>query len=92
MLQPNVALKAVRDHAIDTLSLALVARSKVSEVNVNLSKVTNSNIIHMSKEIEGILNTRLLKASIQLSKSEESKAKTSNLLRKLRVEIKALES
>ena len=87
-----MALKAVRDHAIDTLSLALEAGSKVSKVNVNLSKVPNSNIIHLSKEIVGILNTRLLKASIQLSKSKESKAKTSNLLRKLRVEMKALKA
>ena len=30
LLQPNVALKLVRDHATDTLSLALAAGSKVS--------------------------------------------------------------
>ena len=92
MLQPNVALKEVRDHPTDTLSLALAAGSKVSEVNLNLSKVANSDIIHLRKEIRDILNTRLLKASIQLSKSEESKAKNSNLLRKSRVEIKALKA
>ena len=92
LLQPNVALKAVRVHATDTLSLALAVGSKVSEVNVELSKIPHSNIIHLSKEIGGILNTRLLKANIQLSKSVKSKAKTSNLLRKLRVEIKALKA
>ena len=70
LLQPNVALKTVRYHATDTLSLALAAGSKVSEVNVNLSKVPNSDIIHLRKEIGSILNTRLLKASIQLSESE----------------------
>ena len=69
LLQSNVALKEVWDHATDTLILALVG-SKVTEVNVNLSKVPNSNVIHLSKEIGGILNNRLLKASIQLSKSE----------------------
>ena len=90
--QPNVPLKTVRDHATDTLSIALAVGTKVSEVNVSLSKVPTSDIIHPNKEIGDILNTRLLKANIQLSKSEESKAKTSNLLRKLRVEIKALKS
>ena len=38
------------------------------------------------------MNTRLLKATIQLSKSEESKEKTLNLLRKSRVDIKALKA
>ena len=85
-------LKVVQDHATDTLRLSLGEGSKVTEVNVNLSKVPNSDVIHLSKEIGGILNNKLLKASIQLSKSEESKAKTSNILRKSRVEIKALKS
>ena len=87
-----MALKTVRDHATDTLSLALEVGNKVSEVNVILSKVPTSNIIHLNKETGDILNTRLLKATIQLSKSKESKAKTSNLLRKSRVEIKALKA
>ena len=86
--QPNMALKNVQDHATDTLSLALAVGNKVSEVNVSLSKVPTSDIIHLNKEIGDILNTRLLKATIQLSKSEESKARTSNLLRNSKVEIK----
>ena len=87
-----MALKTVRDHATETLSLALEVGSKVSEVNVSLSKVPTSDIIHLNKETRDILNARLLKATIQLSKSEESKAKTSNLLRKSIVEIKSLQS
>ena len=90
--QPNVALKTVRDHATDTLRLALAIGNKVSEVNVSLSKVPTSDIIHLNKETGDILNIRLLKATIQLSRSEKSKVKNSNLLRKLRVEIKALKS
>ena len=39
-----------------------------------------------------ILNARLLKATIQMSKLEESKEKTLNLLRKVRVENKALKT
>ena len=64
MPYPNVALKTVRDHAIDTLSLALAMGNKVSEVNVNLSKVPTTNIIHLNKETGDILNTRLLNATI----------------------------
>ena len=79
-------------HAIDTLNLALEIGNKVSEVSVNLSKVPTTNIIHMNKETGDILNTRLLKATIQMSKLEESKVKTSNILRKTRVENKALKS
>ena len=74
--QPNVALKTIRDHATDTLSLALAVGNKVSKVNVSLSKVPTSDIINLNKEIGDILNTRLLKDAIQLSKSEESKART----------------
>ena len=85
-----MALKTVRDHATDSLSLGLAVGNKVSEVNVSLSKVPTSDIIHLNKETGEVLNTRLLKATIQLSKSEESKAKTSNILRKSRVEIKEL--
>ena len=90
--QPNVALKTVWDHATDTLSIALAVGNKVSEVNVSLSKFPTFDIIHLNKEIGDILNTRLLKAAIQLYKSEESKARTSNLLRKSKVEIKALKA
>ena len=89
---PNVVLKTVRDHATDTLSLALAMGNKVSEVSVNLSEVPTTDIIHLNKETGDILNARLLKATIQMSKLEESKAKTLNLLRKVRVEKKALKA
>ena len=92
MHYPNVALNTIRDHATDTLSLALAMGNKVLEVNVNLSKVPTTNIIHLNKEIQDILNARLLKATIQMSKLEESKTKTLNLLRKVRVENKALKA
>ena len=82
MPYPNVALKTVRDHATDTLSLALEMGNKVSEVSVNLSKVPTPNIIHLNKDTRDILNTILLNAIIQVSKLEESKEKNLNLLRK----------
>ena len=66
--------------------------NKVSEVSVNLSKVPTTDIIHLNKETRDILNARLLKATIHISKLEESKAKTLNLLRKVRVENKALKA
>ena len=44
-----MALNTVRDHAIDTLRLALSMGNKVSEVNVNLSKVPTTDIIHLNK-------------------------------------------
>ena len=87
---PNVALKTVRDHATDTLSMALTVGNKVSEVNVNLTKVPITDIIHLNKETDDILNTRLLKATLQMSKLKLRKEKTQDLLRKVRVENKAL--
>ena len=90
MSYPNVVLKTVRDHAIDTLSLALAMGNKVSEVSVNLSKVPTTDIIHLNKETGDLLNAILLKATIQMSKLEESKVKNLNILRKVRVENKAL--
>ena len=82
MPHPNIALKTVRDHATDTLSLALAMGEKVFEVSVNISKVPTTDNILLNKETRDILNTRLLKATIQMSKLEESKAKTLNLLRR----------
>ena len=57
-------LKTVRDHATDTLILVLTMGNRVLEVNVNLTKVPTTNIIHFNKETGDILNTRLLKATI----------------------------
>ena len=59
---------------------------------MNLSKVPTIDIIHLNKETGDILNARLLKATIQMSKLEESKAKTLNHLRKVRVENKSLKA
>ena len=92
MPYPNVALNTVRDHATDTLSLALAMGNKVSEVNVNLAKVPTTDIIHLNKETGDILNARLLKATIQMSKIEGSKTKTLDLLMKVRVEKKSLKA
>ena len=59
---------------------------------MNLSKVPTTDIIHLNKETEDILNSRLLKATIQMFKLEESKTKALNLLRKVRVENKSLKA
>ena len=88
--KPDVVLKTVRDHATDTLSLAMTVGNKVSEVKVNLENIPTTDIIHLNKETSDILNTRLLKATLQMSKLESSKIKTQDLLRKVRVENKAL--
>ena len=70
---PNVALKTVRDHAIDTLSMALTVGNKVSEVNVNLVEVPTTYIIHLNRETGDLLNTILMKATLHMSKLELSK-------------------
>ena len=87
-----MALKTISDHATDTLSLALAIGNKVLEVILNLSNVPTTDIIHLNKETRDILNARPLKATIHMSKLEESKAKTLDILRKVRVENKALKA
>ena len=87
-----MALKTARDHATDTLILDLIVGNKVSEVNVNLRKVPTTDIIHLNRETSDILNARLLKSTLQISKLEASKTKTLDLLRKVRVENKALKA
>ena len=86
----DVTLKVVRDHVKDTLSLAMIVGNKVSEVNVNLENIPTIDVIHLNRETSDILNTKLLKATIQVSKMESNKNKTRDLLRKERVENKAL--
>ena len=88
---PNVALNTIRDHATDTLSLALMMGNKVSKVNVKLAKVPTIDIIHLNKETGDIFNARLLKATIHMSKLEESKTKTLNILRKVIAKHRILE-
>ena len=80
----------MRDHAIDTLNMTLTVSNKVSKVNVNLAKVPTTDIIHLNRETIDILNTRLLKVTLHMSKLDLSKEKTQGLLRKVRVENKAL--
>ena len=61
---PNVALKTIRDHATYTLSLALTMANMVLEVNVNLTKVPTTDIIHLNRETSDILNAILLIAAL----------------------------
>ena len=86
----DVALNTVRDHATDTLNLAMMVGNKVSEVKVNIQNIPTTDIIHLNRETSDILNTTLLKATLQISKLESSKKKNQDLLRKVRVENKAL--
>ena len=60
----DVTLKSLRDHVKDTLSLAMTMGNKVFKVNVNLGNIPTTNIIHLNRETNDILNTRLLKARI----------------------------
>ena len=59
---------------------------------MNLSKVPTTDIIHLNKETGDVLNARMLNATINMSKLEESKTKTLNILRKVRVENKSLKA
>ena len=88
---PDVALKTIRDHATNTLSMAMRMGNKVSKVNVSdLETIRTTDIIHLNRETNDILNTILLKATLHISKLESSKIKTQDILRKVRVENKAL--
>ena len=84
-------MKTVRDHTTDTLSLAMTMGNKVSEVRVNLENVPTPDIIHLNIETGDILNTRVLKATLHISKLDSSTTKNQDLLRKVRVENKALQ-
>ena len=86
----DVTLKTVRDHVKDTLSLAMTLGNKLFELNVNLGNIPTTDVIHLNRETSDILNTRLLKTTIQVPKLESNKKKTRDLLRKERVENKAL--
>ena len=74
--RPGVTLNTVRDHATKTPSLAVTMGNTVSEVRVNLDKVTALDIIHLNRETDDILNTRLLKSTLQMSNLDSSKTKT----------------
>ena len=61
---------------MDTLSLAVTMGNKVSEVRVNLENLITPNMIHLNREIGDLLDTILLKDTLQMSKMESSKTKT----------------
>ena len=62
--KPDVTLKTTRDHAKDTLCLAMTVGNKVSEVNMNLENISNTEIIHFHRETSDILYTRLLRYTL----------------------------
>ena len=70
--------------------MAMTMCNKVSDIKVSLENIPTTDIIHLDRKTDEILNTRLLKATLQISKMESSKIKTQDLLRKVRVENKAL--
>ena len=78
----DVTLKTIRDHAKDTLSLAMTVGNKVSEVNVNLENIPTTYIIHFHRETCDIIYIILLKSTLQVSKLESNKNKAQDLLRK----------
>ena len=86
----DVTLKTVRDHAKDTLSFSMTIGNKVSEVNVNLENIPTIDMIHLHRETGDIIYTKLLKSTLQVSKLESNKKKAHDLLRKEKVENKAL--
>ena len=57
----DVSLKTIRDHAKDTLSLAMTVANKVSEVNVNLENIHTIDMIHFHRETSDIIYARFLK-------------------------------
>ena len=62
--KPDVTLKTVRDHAKDTLSLAMTIGKKVSKVNVNFENIPTIDMIHFQRETCDILYTILLKSTL----------------------------
>ena len=56
----DVTLKTVRDHAKDTLSLAMNVGNKVSEVNVNLENIPTTDMIQIHRETSDIIYTNCL--------------------------------
>ena len=60
----DVTLKNVRDHAKDTLSLAVTVGNKVLEVNVNLENIPTTYMIHFHREIGDIIYTIFLKYTL----------------------------
>ena len=75
----DVELKSLRDHAKDTLSLAMTVGNNVPEVNVNLGNIPTTNIIHFHRETSDNLYTRLLRYTLQVSKLETNKKKSQDL-------------
>ena len=59
-------------------------------MNVNLENIPTTHIINFHRETSDILYTRLLKSTLQVSKLESNKKRDQYLLRKEKVENKAL--
>ena len=90
--KPDVTLKTVRDHAKDTLSLAMAVGNKVSEVNVNIEKIPTTDIIHFHRETNDIIYIRFLKSTLQVSKLESNKKNLGTSYGKKRLRTRPFES
>ena len=85
----DTSLVTVRDHAKNTLNLAMTTGNKVSEMGMNLKNIPTTDMINLQKQAGDIIYTDLLKATLQVSKLQSSKRKVENLLRWEKVKNKS---
>ena len=69
----DTSLITVRDHAKNTLNLAVTTGNKVVAMRMNLKNIPTTDMIHLDKHIGDIIYIDLLKATLQVSKLQSSK-------------------
>ena len=71
----------VKDHAKNTLNLAVATKNKVAEMRLNLENIPVPDMIHLHKHTGDAIYNNLLKSTLKISKLQSIKKKIENQLR-----------
>ena len=84
-----VSLVIVKDHAHNTLNLAVSTKNRVAEMRLNLENISVPDMNHLHKQTGEVIYNDLLKATLKVSRMKSTKTKIRNQLRHERVENRA---
>ena len=84
----EVSLVTVKDHARNTLNLAVATINRIVEMRFNLKYILVPNMIHLHNHIGEFIYSDLMKATLKVSKLQSTMSKIENQQRQEKVENK----
>ena len=74
----EVSLVTVKDHAKNTLNLAVSTKNRIEEMRLNLKDIPVPDMMHLHKQIGELIYSDLLKSTLKVSKLQSIHTKIEN--------------